>query len=320
MKLLLAVMLCLLMGAATSPAGAAEKVSMGIVGGFNAFTWPAAVAVSKGLYAQRGIEADVIFMPSSPGMLQQLAAGSLDIAGSAGLVDPVRLVARGAPIALGRVELRVSPYVLVGKPQFHAIADLKGKNVAIGSRNNITWILIVKMLAAAGLKPSDVEMFYSGSTVSRYAALKTGAFDATFLAPPASFIAEDEGFRDLGIAGDYTKDLPFTGSVVNRNWAKAHMTAAKNFFAANDAAVDWLHDPAHRAEAIKILVEKSKSNEADAARSYDFFVGGHYFDDTHKVSRRGVAALVAALHALGDNDVNPTPEQTVIAGVTGLRD
>lgn len=313
--------LALLLGLAvlsTQPAGAAEKVTMGIVGGFNAFTWPAAIALAEGFYAQRGVDPDVIFMPSSPGMLQQLAAGSLDIAGSAGLVDPVRLVARGAPIALGRIELRVSPYVLIGKPQFHTIADLKGKNVAIGSRSDITWILIGKMLASAGLVPSDVEMMYSGSTMSRYSALKAGAFDATFLAPPLSFIAQGEGFRNLGIAGDYAKDLPFTGSIVNRNWAAAHMEAAKNYFAANDAAEDWFRDPGHRDAAIKILVEMGKSNADDAARSYDFLLGGHYFDDSHKVSRRGVAALVAALHDLGDNDINPTPEQTVIAGVTEL--
>ena len=319
MKRVLAVLLCALATIA-SPALAAEKVSVGIVGGFNAFTWLAAIALDKGFYTARGIEPDVIFMPSSPGMLQQLAAGSLDIAGSAGLVDPIRLVARGAPIALGRIELRVSPYDLVAKPELHAIADLKGKNVAIGSRSDITYILIEKMLGSAKLVPADVEMLYSGSTVSRYSALKAGAFDATFLAPPLNFIAAGEGFHSLGIAGDFATQHPFTGSIVNRNWAAAHIEAAKNFFAANDAASDWFHDPAHRDEAIKILIDQAKSNPTDAARSYDFLRNGNYFDTTHKVARTAVAALVAALHDLGDKDVDPTPEQTVIAGVTELRD
>ncbi|HEV8014919.1 MAG TPA: ABC transporter substrate-binding protein [Stellaceae bacterium] len=303
-----------------APAMAADKIAVGIVGGLNAFVWPAAIAQAKGFYARHGVAPDIIFIPSSPGMLQQLAASSLDIAASAGLVNPVRLVARGAPIALGRIELRVSPYALIAKPEIHAIADLKGKNVAIGSRSDITWILILKMLAPSGIAPSDVEMMFSGSTVSRYAALKSGAFDATFLAPPLSFIAQSEGFRLLGIAGDFAKDLPFTGSIVNRGWVAAHLEAAKNFFAAEDQATDWFHDDAHRDEAIKILVEASKSNPEDAARSYDFLRGGDYFDRSHKVSRRGVAALVAALHALGDTDVNPTPEQMVVPGLTELAD
>jgi NitT/TauT family transport system substrate-binding protein len=316
------VLLCCLAALRPAPARAAEpeKVTMGIVGGFNAFVWPAAIAQAKGFYAQHGVEPDIIFTPSSPGMLQQLAAGSLDVAASAGLVDPVRLVARKAGVAIARVSLRVSPYVLIGKRQFTSIAELKGKNVAIGSRNDMTFALITNMLAPSKLKPDDVDMMFSGSTVSRYAALKTGAYDATLLAPPLSFIAESEGFKNLGIAGDYNKDLPFTGSIISRGWASAHPEAAKDFFAAEDEATDWFYDDAHRAEAITILVDASKSNPDDAARSYDFLRGGKYFDRTHKLSRRGVAALVTALHELGDKDVEATAEEAVIAGLTAVSD
>ena len=314
------VIVCCLAALAAPPARAAEKISVGVVGGFNAFTWPASIAEARGLYAKHGVAPDIVFMPSSPGMLQQLAAGSLDIAASAGLVDPVRLVARKAGVAIARVSLRVSPYVVVGKPELRSIADLKGKNVGIGSRKNITYVLITNMLAPFKLTPDDVEMMFSGSTVSRYAALKTGAYDATMLAPPASFIAESEGFKVLGVAGDYNKDLPFTGSIVNRAWASAHLDAAKNFFAAEDDATDWFYDPAHRAEAIDILIKSSKSNPGDAAKSYDFLRAGNYFDRTHKLSRKGVAALVAALHALGDKDVTATAEEAVIPGLTAVSD
>ena len=161
---------------------------------------------------------------------------------------------------------------------------------------------------------------FSGSTVSRYAALKTGAYDATLLAPPLSFIAESDGFKTLGVAGDYSKDLPFTGSIVNRTWASAHLDAAKGFFAAEDEATDWFYDAAHRAEAVDILIKASKSNPEDAGRSYDFLRAGNYFDRTRTLSRKGVAALVAALHALGDKDVAATAEEAVIPGLTAVSD
>jgi NitT/TauT family transport system substrate-binding protein len=313
-------LLCALAALRIAPVKAAEKVTVGIVGGYNAFVWPASIAEALHLYAKHGVEPDVIFMPSSPGMLQQVTAGSLDIAASAGLVDPVRLVARKAGVAIARVSLHVSPYVLIGKSQFASIGDLKGKNVAIGSRNDMTFVLILNMLAPFKLKPDDVDMLYSGSTVSRYAALKTGAYDATLLAPPLSFIAQGEGFKNLGIAGDYNKDLPFTGSVINRAWATAHPDAAKNFFAAEDEATDWFYDDKNRDEAIKILIDASKSNQDEAARSYDFLRGGAYFDKTHKLSRRGVGALVTALHELGDKDVEATAEEAVIPGLTAVGD
>ncbi|HEY1505545.1 MAG TPA: ABC transporter substrate-binding protein [Stellaceae bacterium] len=303
-----------------APAEAAEKVTVGIVGGYNAFVWPASIAEARHLYADHGVAPDVIFMPSSPGMLQQVTAGSLDIAASAGLVDPVRLVARKAGVAIARVSLHVSPYVLVGKKEFADIGGLKGKNIGIGSRNDMTFVLIVNMLAPFKLKPDDVDMLYSGATTARYAALKTGAYDATLLAPPLSFIAIGEGFKNLGVAGDYNKDLPFTGSIINRAWAAAHPDAAKGFFLAEDEATDWFYDDKNRDEAIKILIDSSKSNSDDAAKSYDFLYKGGYFDRTHKLSRRGVAALVDALHELGDKDVDVTAEQAVIPGLTAVGD
>jgi len=320
MRRIIAVVFCCLLALPFTPARAAEKVAMGIVGGLNAFVWPAIVAQAKGFYAQHNVEPDIIFIPSSPAMLQQVAAGSLDVANSAGLVDPIRLVARHAGVAIGRIELRVSPYVLVSKAQYPTIAALKGHVVAIGSRNDITFILIEKMLGPSGFTAADVDLMYSGSTVSRFAALKTGAYDATLLAPPLNYVAQSEGFKQLGIAGDFAKDLPFTGSIVNRAWAAAHPAAAKNFFDTKDEAVEWLYDPKNRDEAIKLLVDASQGTIQDATRSYDFLVGGDYFDRTRKVSRKGVAALVAALHELGDKDINPTPEQTVVPGLTELGD
>lgn len=320
MKRMIALGACCCALLVAAPARAAEKMVMGIVGGLNAFVWPAVIAQAKGFYAQHNVDPDIVFVPSSPAMLQQVAAGSLDVANSAGLIDPIRLVARNAGIAIGRIELRVSPYVLMSKAAYPKIGDLKGKTVAIGSRNDITFVLIEKMLAPSHLTADDVDLMYSGSTVARYAALKTGAFDATLLAPPLNYIAEDDGFKELGVAGDFAKDLPFTGSIVNRAWATAHPQAAKDFFATKDQAVEWLYDPKNRDEAIKLLVDAAKSSLDDATRSYDFLVGGGYFDRTRAVSRKGVAALVAALHDIGDKDINPRPEDTVIPGLTPLAD
>jgi hypothetical protein len=68
------------------------------------------------------------------------------------------------------------------------------------------------------------------------------------------------------------------------------------------------------------LIDSSKSNADDAARSYDFLHGGGYFDRPHKLSRRGVGALVTALHELGDKDVEVSAEQAVIPGLTAVSD
>ena len=51
------------------------------------------------------------------------------------------------------------------------------------------------------------------------------------------------------------KDLPFTGMAVHRRWAAANLSAAKRVLAATDKSVAWLADPAHRDEAVELLVK-----------------------------------------------------------------
>ncbi len=301
-------------------ANAVDRVTGAVIGSYNAFTWPAEIGIAKGFYADQGLDMDVIFVPSAPASLQQLAAGSLDLSISTGLVDPLRLVSHGGLVALARVHLRISPYVLVASHDIKDIASLKGKTIAIGSKADITHVLIEKMLASAGLAFTDVDMVYSGSTASRYAALKTGAIAASLLAVPLNYMAESEGFQQLGVAGNYAKDMPFTGSIINRKWAEAHPDTARRLFAINDQSIEWFYDKANRDEAIRILIDAGHITPEDATRSYEFLHDGEYFDRTHKVSRRGVEALVAALHELGDTDISPTPEQVVIPSLTVLSD
>ena len=52
--------------------------------------------------------------------MQQLAAGSLDITMSTGLVDPIRAIDKGAPLAIVRLEVQAPPYALLAKPASRA--------------------------------------------------------------------------------------------------------------------------------------------------------------------------------------------------------
>src|SRR4051794_34342021 len=80
-----------------SPARA-ETITIGLVGSTGPTHWPIHIGLKKGYYAAEGIDLDLIFIQSSNALLQQLAAGSLDAALSAGLVDPIYAIDKGAPI------------------------------------------------------------------------------------------------------------------------------------------------------------------------------------------------------------------------------
>ncbi len=70
-----------------------------------------------------------------------------------------------------------------------------------------------------GVNPGDYDLVFAGATQARAAALLGGAVDATIVVPPFNFQAEAAGFNRLGLTIDYAADLPFSGTVANRNWA-----------------------------------------------------------------------------------------------------
>jgi hypothetical protein len=82
----------------------------------------------------------------------------------------------------------------------------------------------------------------------------------------------------------------------------------------------WFSDPRNRDEAIKIMVEPSKLKAEDVAKSYDFLHKHEFFENTGKVSRTKMAAMLKALKELGDVEGSTDVERFVLPGVTELAD
>ena len=138
-------------------AQAADKVIAGSLGG-QAPLWAIYVAVHKGFFAAEGLDLELNFAQSGAAVTQQLTGGSLDVALSVGITDPIRAIEKGAPLALVRVIGNSPPYVLIGKPGLKSIADLKGKTISVGADNDITTVFFEKMMAANGLKKGDYDI------------------------------------------------------------------------------------------------------------------------------------------------------------------
>lgn len=300
------VLLALLVGAAgfMPAARAADTITLGLVGGSPALYWPTEIGRAKGFFAAEGLTIDAVEVPSSGGVVQQLSAGSLNI-GIAGLVDPLRAIDKGAAIALIRIEGAVPPYSLFAKPQIKRIEDLKGKTISIGGPADITRIYVERMLAPHGVMPDQFDTVFAGTTTARFAALQSGAIDATILGAPFDNRAQAAGFTDLGLTMEYVKDLPFSGYVANRAWADANKATVQKFLAGYQKSVDWFYDDKNRDDAIKVVVDLSHGNPADVAKSYDFFRKIRFFQQPGPVSASDMTSLVGALRKLGvlDHDI-----------------
>ena len=78
---------------------AETTIQTGMIGAPNAVGWPWYIGIDKGFFAASGIKLDLIYVPTASGLVQQLAAGSLDIVADVGVVEPIHAVERGAPVA-----------------------------------------------------------------------------------------------------------------------------------------------------------------------------------------------------------------------------
>jgi len=312
----------LLLCVALTAAGAAraETITIGLVGSTGPTHWPIHIGLKKGYYAAEDIKLDLIFIQSSNALLQQLAAGSLQAALSAGLVDPIYAIDKGAPISIVRLEMQLSPYALNAKKTYSKIEELKGKTIMVDGPKGITKIYVERMLAAHGIKPDQVDFVFVGATAARFQALQSGAIDATVLLPPFSFAADAAGFANLGLTADYAKELPFTAAVVNTDWAKKNPELMRKLLAVHNKSVAWFLDKNNRQEAIDIMVEASKLKPDVIAQTYDFLHSRPFIEGTGRVSKTKMGALLTALKGLGDLQGSTDVERFALPGVAQLSD
>ena len=312
--------LCCVLAFGAPSAKAAETIATGMIGAANAVGWPWYIGIAKGFFADAGINLDIVYVPTASGLVQQLSAGSLDIVADVGVVEPIHAVEKGAPVGLLRIVGQVSAYEMLAKPTIATVKDLKGKTVCIGGLVDINRVYLERIMQANGLKDGDYDITVVGNTAGRFAALKSGAVDATMLAPPVSFFAEDAGFHSIGMIMDYAPDLPFSGNVVSLAYAAAHRDTLVKLLAVVDKSVAWFDDPANRTEAVDILVKEMKSAREPVERSYDFLRKINYFAPTNAISRVRMQNLINAMKALGDIKTDITPDKVVVPGLARLVD
>jgi NitT/TauT family transport system substrate-binding protein len=301
-----------------SVAGAAERFEAGLLGSPNSAGWIWYIAQAEGFFAKANLEPDIIYVPTPAGLMQQLAAGSLDTV-EIGLVEPIHAIARGAPVAILRIMGAVPPYEMVADVK--TVKELKGKTVVIGGLVDINRVYLERIMKGNGLKDGDYDITTVGNTPGRFAALKSGSADATMLAAPFNFFAEAAGFHNVGLILDYAKDLPFGSTDVSLAYAKDHRQLLPRLLTVLEESSVWFNDLSHRDAAIDVLLKVMKSDQRDqVAKSYDYMRRLGYFEPEGLVSRRSIATIEAEMAAIGDSAENVPFDKLLLPGLTKVGD
>ena len=181
------------------PAASAEPklLNVGWTGGTAWTALPDRVAIERGFFDKEGLRVRYIQFQGTNLMLSALMANELDyvtilpfIAGAA---------TRGLPVKIVATTVKTSGYAIISRPDIDSVKALKGKRIAINTFGSSADFAIYQLLSRNGLDPNkDVTLqAIAGSPDARFAALLSGAVDATVVNSPFEYRAEQRGFKTL---------------------------------------------------------------------------------------------------------------------------
>lgn len=235
----------------------------------NVFNIDAALAVgrAKGMYADRGLEVDVMVTPNSTDQMRGLGKGSWQAVSTA--FDNVLGWSgrEGAEIvAIAQISTGNTLPVYV-RPEITNWDDLRGKALAVDAVDTAYALVLRRVLLAHGLEMErgDYTLIAKGTTGYRLDSMTQGETFAGVLNPPWDKKAEAAGMKRFADHREVLPDYPGGVYAVNRQWAGDNRALVVGFLRVWNDALRWAQDQKNRDEAIKVLAAAEKIDEPAAA-------------------------------------------------------
>jgi ABC-type nitrate/sulfonate/bicarbonate transport system substrate-binding protein len=256
-------------GAAMLLAGTAQaqtKLKVMVFPGLSNFSIFA--AQHRNLFAKQGLEIELLNTPNSTVLREGLAKGDHQLVHAG--VDNAVAMAENAKADIAIVMGGDSGFNHVfAQPEINSYADLRGKTVVVDAPNTAFALLLYKVLKDNGLNKGDYTVKSVGGTTARLEAMtKDKSNAAGILNPPFAFRARQAGLKDMGSAAKAIGAYQSDGAFVMREWAKSNGDTVVRYIKAYVEGRRWALDPANKAEAIQLLVDRLKLSPEVAAQSY----------------------------------------------------
>ena len=264
MRVILLLSLCGLALTQSNLAAGAEARKVTFSYSAVSMTWfPVKVAVEKGFFRSEGIEVQLIQMNGNVATVA-LANGHSDFSLN---ISPVL---NGAIQGLGTklvAALNSRPFFsLVVRPEIGSTAELRGKVFAVSSFGNTQAILTEKHLQHLGLKKGEYQLLAMGATPARVAAMEKNIAQGSLMPLPTNVQMENRGYRLLGNTAEIVAH-PIAGLGVHEDKIRKDPELIKRVMRATLKSLQLLQ--MNPRETTKILMDWTRANEKDAARSLD---------------------------------------------------
>lgn len=251
--------------------------------------WPVYLAQAQGFYKAEGIALTIVQGQTPPNVINMVATNSANMADN-GCDSEIAAVSHGLPIKIVSPMFTVNPYSLVVVPSIKTWADLKGKSVMLGTKQDVTAIALGSLAAAHNLKLDDFSIVIGGNSTARYAGLASGNVQGAMLAQPFDLLAESKGDTILATASDTIKDWVFTCVIANNDFAAKNRPLVVKVLRAIRKAIQYGY--AHKDAAVAALVAETHIDPAIAGRAWDIDFGKwKAFDPNLKLSMSAIQTV-----------------------------
>lgn len=272
MGLAMKLTLWLVVMAASSAAFARDQKPLELIvfpGGFN---WPIWVAQEKGFFAANDVQVNITQTPNSVFQLTHLIDGQFDIAMTA--VDNVIAYREGQGVTPGVGADLIAVMggdrgflKLVAAPGIESVRALRGKTLSVDAKTTGYAFVLFELLQRGGLEQSDYSIEQAGGVMQRFQALMENRHSATLLISPFEVQAQAKGYNVLATASQALGAYQGLVAGVRSSWAEKNRARLEGYIRSYVSGVEWLYDPANKAEALDIFVKQMPKAAAGMAET-----------------------------------------------------
>lgn len=220
---------------------------------------PLYLGIKKGFFSEQGIEVEIRNFSGGSNAATAGASGDVDagVAGSPILIGaaagiPYKII--GSPVASR------NPFVLVARPNYTTVAELKGKKVSVGKAGNGTRQAFTAIARAHGFKLDDFEQIDAGESGTAFPSLQTGKVEAITTSGMTAAKAEVAGIgKILARAEDVFGKYQHSFFFATDKFIAEKPEVVRGFLAGYRKAAEYAK--AHPDEAIRFGIEELKLEE-----------------------------------------------------------
>ena len=247
----------------TGSAEAADKARLSISAVDISFL-TSGVASKRGFFRDEGLDVEIIRMNANVSVTA-LSTGDIDY--TMIFASVVRGALRGMPMRVVASFMDSSTHLLIARPEYKSLKDLKGKTLAVSTFGATSDVAARMMFKQGGLDPErELKIIPLGGERARYTALREGIVDVAVLSPPADSEASRLGFNVLSRFFEHFK-LPFTGLGVNTKKLKEKPDEVKRMIKAALRANRFVRQ--NREGTIQTMMDWIHVDRESAAATYD---------------------------------------------------